>query len=70
MVGRQVDCSVLVTAFCDDIVLLQHLEVVSDRLVIEIQLLREPVGITGPFVDRTQNPCAIWATLGTGEYVP
>jgi len=50
MVGRQVDHSVLVAASCDNIIFLQHLEVMSDRLVIEIQLLREPVGITGPFV--------------------
>src|SRR5438067_1424346 len=54
----------------DDAVLLQHLEVVPDRLVIELHRFGELVRVVRPLLERADHVRAVGATAGARDEPP
>src|SRR5207302_9727493 len=54
----------------DEVVLVEHIEVVANRLVVQRELRGEVVRVVRPVVENPQNPCAVDPAAGSRDEVP
>ena len=66
-VAREVDRSVALVATGDDTVPFKHVEVVANRVVRQVEVLRQAVRVPGPFVQRAQDTGPVRAAARAGE---
>lgn len=67
---RQVHRAVVVAAAPEDAVVDQHVEMVLDGLVVEVELLGELVGVAGPLVEGLEESDTVDAAPRPREHVP
>jgi len=66
-VAREVDRPVALVATGDDTVPFKYVEVVANRVVRQVEVLRQAVRVPGPFVQRAQDTGPVRAAARAGE---